>query len=126
MAHERELANGGDGVLPSSDLLTAIHLFSSHFYDSLGRRHPAHFEEGRNINNCSLDETALLSLGILLEEVARESLGKEGHLVFAEGEPLNHKPRPDAPTISPLTRPDSNPGNKRKKIKVEGMEGGPR
>lgn len=33
-----------------------------------------------------MDETALLALGILMEEVCRDSLGKSGDLVFTEGE----------------------------------------
>jgi hypothetical protein len=115
MAHERELANGGDGVLPSSDLLTAIHFFSSHFYDSLSQRHPSHFEYGQNLNNRSLDETALLSLGILLEEAARETLGEDGHLVFAEGEPIEDETL-KAPPISPLPTP-SDTGHVQKKAR---------
>jgi hypothetical protein len=33
-----------------------------------------------------MDETALLALGILMEEVAVQSLGESGDLVFTEGE----------------------------------------
>lgn len=33
-----------------------------------------------------MDETALLAMAILLEEVAKESLGETGDLVFVEGE----------------------------------------
>jgi len=119
MAHERELANGGDGVLPSSDLLTAIHLFSSYFYETLGRRHPSHLVDGRNINNRSLDETALLSFGILLEEAAKETLGEDGHLVFVEGELIGDEPRRNAPPTSLLPAPDSDLGHRQKKTKVE-------
>jgi len=35
---------------------------------------------------CSMDETALLAFGILLEEAGREILGNTGDLVFTEGE----------------------------------------
>ena len=35
----------------------------------------------------SMDETALLAMGILLEEAVKHSLGENGHLVFVEGEP---------------------------------------
>lgn len=34
----------------------------------------------------SMDETALLAMGILLEEATREVLGETGDLVFTEGE----------------------------------------
>ena len=40
---------------------------------------------GGNIDERSMDETALLAFGILLEEVGREGLGKRGDLVFTEG-----------------------------------------
>lgn len=41
-------------------------------------------DRGRN-DWKSLDETALLAMGILLEEMSLESLGKTGDLVFTEG-----------------------------------------
>ncbi|KAL7937045.1 hypothetical protein V8C35DRAFT_294553 [Trichoderma chlorosporum] len=83
-AHDWELPNGGQGVLPRSDLLKAIHEYSSEFYGALNRsqRMP---ETGRNLDERSMDETALLALGILLEEAGREVLGRRGHLVFTEG-----------------------------------------
>lgn len=37
----------------------------------------------------SLDETALLGLGILLEEMAEHALGHTGDLAFVEGEDMN-------------------------------------
>jgi hypothetical protein len=119
MAHERELLNGGDGVLPSSDLLTAIHFFSSHFYDALGRRHSAHSENGWNFNYRSLDETALLSLGILLEEAARETLGEKGHLAFAEGEALEETPQKTASTPPLPAHGDPGPARKKRKITMQ-------
>lgn len=52
----------------------------------MGQRHD---RDGRGntarVDERSMDETALLSLGILLEEAARESLGRKGDLVFTEG-----------------------------------------
>jgi hypothetical protein len=36
-----------------------------------------------------MDETALLAMGILMEEVCRETLGVTGDLVFTEGELRN-------------------------------------
>jgi hypothetical protein len=83
-AHEWELPNGGRGVLPQSDLLKAIHEYSAEFYGIMNRNQRIP-ESGRNLDECSMDETALLAFGILLEEAGREVLGRRGHLVFTEG-----------------------------------------
>ncbi|UKZ72976.1 hypothetical protein TrVFT333_000613 [Trichoderma virens FT-333] len=88
-AHEWELPNGGQGVLPQSDLLKAIHEYSSEFYGALNRNQRV-LESGRNLDERSMDETALLALGILLEEAGREVLGRRGHLVFTEGTQDTH------------------------------------
>lgn len=85
-AHE-DLPSGSRGTLPDSDLVKAVHSYASHFYEAMGQRHD---RDGRGSNTArvdekSMDETALLSLGILLEEAARESLGRNGDLVFTEG-----------------------------------------
>ncbi|PTB38934.1 hypothetical protein M441DRAFT_145270 [Trichoderma asperellum CBS 433.97] len=83
-AHEWDLPNGGRGILPQSDLLMAIHEYTSEFYGTLSR-HQGTSGSGRNLDECSMDETALLAFGILLEEAGREVLGRRGHLVFTEG-----------------------------------------
>lgn len=90
MAHERDLPHEGRDVLPSSDLLKAVHSYASHFYDALGAdgRREAHSVAGRSISEKSMDETALLALGILLEEAGREVLGAKGDMVFTEEEAL--------------------------------------
>ena len=90
-AHE-DLPDDGGGrcrVLPDSDVLKAVHGYASHFYEALGRRH---HDEGRArgaagpaVDERSMDGTALLAFGILLEEAARDALGKDGDLVFTEG-----------------------------------------
>lgn len=84
-AHEL-LPHGGRDVLPDSDTIKAVHSYASHFYEALSRRHNS---LGRgttsHVDERSMDETALLAFGILLEEAARESLGKNGDLVFTEG-----------------------------------------
>ncbi|TVY84320.1 hypothetical protein LSUE1_G000990 [Lachnellula suecica] len=77
--------------LPSSDLLKALHCYASDFYS-------------RNTTDRgggdwkSLDETALLALAILMEEVS--TLSKAGDMVFTEGEeaadsslPTTRKPK---------------------------------
>ncbi|KAI1658164.1 hypothetical protein F4813DRAFT_55839 [Daldinia decipiens] len=81
-AHE-ELQGGGRGTLPDSDMLKAVHSYSSHFYAALAmtRGEP----DARTIDEQSMDETALLAFGILLEEASRSALGRTGDLVFTEG-----------------------------------------
>lgn len=85
-AHEA-LPDGGRNVLPDSDTLKAVHGYASHFYEALGQRHEGGKARGdtRHVDERSMDETALLAFGILLEEAAREALGKDGDLVFTEG-----------------------------------------
>ncbi|KAM3443697.1 hypothetical protein NHJ13734_001819 [Beauveria thailandica] len=83
-AHERELPRSGRGVLPESDLLKAIHDYSGRFYGCMRRRaNPA--AQSYNVDEASMDETALLAFGILLEEAGRDVLGKRGDMVFTEG-----------------------------------------
>lgn len=46
-------------------------------------------DPGRNqrlVDEKSMDETALLAFGVLLEEAGRSTLGKRGDLAFVEGE----------------------------------------
>lgn len=75
-------------MLPDSDMLKALHSYSSHFYAALATADDPDRGSGRaqeNIDEHSMDETALLAFGILLEEAGREVLGKKGDLVFTEG-----------------------------------------
>lgn len=108
-AHEA-LPNEGRDVLPDSDMVKAMHNYASHFYTALAasarerkddrcasrggsrsrRKDENETRKGKgkgkgNIDEQSMDETALLAFGILLEEVGREILGKKGDLVFTEG-----------------------------------------
>ena len=66
-----------DQQLPDSDLLKALHAYASDFYAS-------ETDDGGKIDWKSLDETALLALGILVEEAAREALGSSGDLALVE------------------------------------------
>ncbi|OJD13272.1 hypothetical protein AJ78_06251 [Emergomyces pasteurianus Ep9510] len=75
-AHERLPP---DQQLPDSDMLKAIHTYASDFYAN------ATLDQG-HADWQSMDETALIALGILLEEAANESLGETGDMVFVEGE----------------------------------------
>jgi hypothetical protein len=65
--------------LPESDLLKALHCYTSDFYSHATI-------DGGTGDWRSLDETALMALGILMEEAARDILGTTGDLVFTEGE----------------------------------------
>ncbi|KAI9724503.1 MAG: hypothetical protein M1812_000571 [Candelaria pacifica] len=64
--------------LPESDLLKAIHTYASDFYERATKN--------VSLDHRSLDETALIALGILLEEATGECLGQTGDLAFVEGE----------------------------------------
>lgn len=81
------LPDGGRLALPDSDMLKAVHGYTSHFYEALGQRHDGATGRGSitRADERSMDETALLAFGILLEEAARDSLGRDGDLVFTEG-----------------------------------------
>lgn len=70
-----------DCPLPPSDLLQAIHAYSADFYENA-------ITDGGADNFRSMDETALIAMGILLEEMAKESLGETGDLVLVEGEEI--------------------------------------
>lgn len=60
--------------LPSSDLLKALHYYTGEYF-----RHHDNYEGYR-----TLDETAMLSLGILIEEAIKDILGPHGALEYAE------------------------------------------
>lgn len=64
--------------LPDSDLLKTIHAYASDFYANAT-------PDGGKHDFQSLDETALLAMGILLEEAAAAALGKTGDLALVEG-----------------------------------------
>ena len=72
--------------LPDSDLLKALHAYASDYYG-------ATTEDQEKIDFRSLDETALLALGILLEEAAHEALGTTGDLALVERSEESSKPK---------------------------------
>jgi hypothetical protein len=66
-----------------------VHGYAAGFYEAVAaeqerRGRPGRIG-GRLVDERSMDETALLAFGILLEEASREALGKSGDLVFTEG-----------------------------------------
>ncbi|KAK3712593.1 hypothetical protein LTR37_009036 [Vermiconidia calcicola] len=74
--------------LPDSDLLKALHTYASDYYAA------ATGGEGKD-DFKSLDETALLALGILLEEAAHEALGETGDLALVEAADDEEHVRPN-------------------------------
>ncbi len=100
--------------LPQSDLLKSMHVYVSDFYATLvpPSRSEPDMENRRNgeeidgaigtsnrrtsqsADDLSFDETALLAMGILVEEMAAEVLGDTGDLVFVEGAEVNQNPLP--------------------------------
>ncbi|KAL8714653.1 MAG: hypothetical protein Q9220_001602 [cf. Caloplaca sp. 1 TL-2023] len=66
-----------DQEIPESDLLNVIHEYASDFYKAIG-------DIGR-VDFKSMDETALMAMGILLEEAAASVLGETGDLALVEG-----------------------------------------
>ncbi|EAW10419.1 uncharacterized protein ACLA_048910 [Aspergillus clavatus NRRL 1] len=83
-----------DRPLPSSELLEAIHSYAADFYEH------ATVDSGQD-DYQSMDETALIAMGILLEEMARDSLGETGDLVLVEGEdiPTDEDRRPSKSAV---------------------------
>ena len=63
--------------LPDSDLVKAIHTYTSDFYSAA-----THHKDKHDFR--SMDESALLSMGILMEEAVAELLGENGDMVFVE------------------------------------------
>ncbi|KAK3677725.1 hypothetical protein LTR78_002575 [Recurvomyces mirabilis] len=66
-----------DQKLPDSDLLKAVHAYVADFYK-------ANPDSPNSLDERSMDETALLAIGILLEEASAMSLGKTGDLALVE------------------------------------------
>ena len=65
--------------LPSGDLLSALHKYMSSVHDhDLSQE-----EEGPGFWK-SMDETALVAWGVLLEEAVKETLGETGDLALVE------------------------------------------
>ncbi|CAI7663953.1 unnamed protein product [Penicillium bialowiezense] len=82
---ETYFANGDlpdDSPLPSSELLEAIHAYAADYFEY------ATADNGVD-DHRTMDETALLAMGILIEEMAAEELGDTGDLVLVEGEGLS-------------------------------------
>ncbi|KAL4922355.1 hypothetical protein BDW62DRAFT_172380 [Aspergillus aurantiobrunneus] len=77
-----------DRPLPSSELLESIHAYTADYYDQA-------FRANGRANHYSMDGKSLMFMGVLLEELAKESLGDTGDLALVEGDDL---PTDDEPT----------------------------
>jgi hypothetical protein len=62
-------------TLPDSDLLQALHAYASDYYS---------VNAGGDIAFGSMDGTALIAMGMLLEEMSVEAMGETGHLALLE------------------------------------------
>jgi hypothetical protein len=68
--------------LPPSELLKTLHVYAADYFEL------ATADNG-NDDSGTMDGTALLAMGILIEELAKEALGDTGDLVLVEGEELS-------------------------------------
>lgn len=75
-AHEKLPANR---PLPRADLLECIHAYAADFYQHQSKK------RGK-LDQHSMDESALLAIGILVEELSREQVGATGDMALVEGE----------------------------------------
>ncbi|EKV07791.1 UAF complex subunit Rrn10 [Penicillium digitatum] len=88
-----------DQTLPNSELLETIHAYAADYYEY------ATADNGKD-DYQTMDETALLALGILIEEMAKEELGETGDLALVEGQELSgeedEKTAPESDTTTKL------------------------
>jgi len=97
--------------LPESDLLKSLHCYISDFYARATL-------DGGIDDWKSLDETALIALGVLLEEVLLEVLGKTGDLVFTDGEEI-----PNSTVQLPPVQESTSKRRPSKKRRIDVAEG---
>ncbi|EFQ32304.1 membrane protein [Colletotrichum graminicola] len=111
MSHERRLLDSGRAPLPDSDLLKSVHFYASHFYSTLGgpKRNPSYQVGARNIDERSMDESALLAIGILLEEAGKDVLGRKGDMVFTEGLEMTSEADPKSASRTTVNPPSPPP-----------------
>lgn len=83
-----------DQSLPDSELLKTLHAYAADYYGTVASEDSADFK--------SLDETALLALGFLIEEAAKDVVGQTGDLALAECS--NPEGRDDGSSTSDASR----------------------
>ena len=87
--------------LPDGDLLRAIHGYASDYYGAMPSRSQGEGQlpdEGGRYSFLSMEASALLAFGILLEEAGKEILGAEGDMVLVEPRGWERGLREDART----------------------------
>ncbi|KAI5849988.1 hypothetical protein BZA05DRAFT_65512 [Tricharina praecox] len=67
--------DGAEGGAPDDELLLAVHQYAADFYDAHGMA---------EVSCRSLDETALIAIGLLLENTIDDLLGAGGHRVLVD------------------------------------------
>lgn len=100
--------------LPESDLLKALHCYTSDFYSRTSK------DQGLG-DYRSMDGTALIALGILMEEAARDALGETGDLVFTAGEEVrvpSRKVRAGFADSASIEPPKKRSREDKKRIKI--------
>ena len=107
-----------DQTLPESDLLKALHTYASDFYEkTTGLQAGSSYE--------SMDGSALIALGILLEEMCKEKLGDTGDLAFVEGEEIDYTSKrretaaPDASEVEPQSTEIADPLDQQKRLEQD-------
>ena len=104
--------------LPDSELLKEIHTFTADYYSRTTDNDPKGVYR-------TMDETALLAMGILLEESVAQVLGENGDLAFMEGELIaddeENKQSPTMPKPAPRSKvpkrmPKRNASRKKRKL----------
>lgn len=98
---------GPNEKLPDSELLKAVHTFAADYYSRTA-------QDGGRSDSRTMDGTALLALGILLEEAVTQVLGKKGDMVFVEGEPTEAVSEEDQQTLP--SRSGSRPSTRSSKV----------
>jgi hypothetical protein len=106
--------------LPDSDLLKAVHVYASDFY---ARAIAASEEDAMDVDYNSMDGTALLAMGLLLEESCRGKMGENGQDVFVEAkgkdEEMGVMRKSRARSTSDAARRSGETRRKRRKLEVE-------
>lgn len=75
-----ERLDGRTQKLPDSELLKDVHAYVADYYEATNRDGQGGFD----FDFKSMDETALIAMGILMEEACKEALGENGDMVFTE------------------------------------------
>lgn len=101
-------AEGKGEGLPDSDLLIAVHQYAADFYGAHGMG---------AVSYRSMDETALLAVGMLLEETVKSCLGEDGDLALIEQESSSDDDETEEEVMEAAEPEESPPKEQKKKRK---------